>query len=455
MRKDYFMPAGGSRMLQTLKVSENRRFLIQENGEPFFWLGDTAWELFHKTTREDAELYLRKRAEQGFTVVQAVALAELEGITTPNAYGRLPLRKNDSGRWDPSLPDVRDGEYDYWRHVDYIVDLAAELGIYIALLPTWGDKYHLAWGKGPVIFDETNARAYGRWLGERYKDRPNVVWVLGGDRALTRIEHFLVVRAIAEGLRAGDGGRHLIGFHPKGGESSSHHVHDESWLDFNMIQSGHGIGERENYLRVRNDYTLTPVKPTLDAEPCYEDHPIGFDARNGYFDEADVRKAAYYAVFSGAFGHTYGHHSVWCMSTGQFRSVELKEPGDYIIMHWKTALLRPGASQMRHLRTLMESRPALSRVPDQSLLADNYAGSNYMAATRGEAYAFVYIPNGLAANVVLGKVAGTRVNASWFDPRTGSWIDAGERANEGAATYVPPSAGRGNDWVLVLDGVEA
>ncbi len=427
--------------LTRLKVSDNKRFLVQQDGSPFFWLGDTAWELFHKLNREEAELYLKNRAELNYTVIQAVALAEMEGLTTDNAYGRRPLRMNESGRFDPTLPDI-EGEYSYWDHVDYIVNTAAALGLYIAFLPTWGDKYHLAWGKGPEIFDYHNARTYGEWLGERYKDYTNIIWVLGGDRALTTNDHYSVIRGMAEGLQSGDAGNHLISFHPMGEHSSSHFVHEEPWLDFNMLQSGHGLKESDNYLRITEDYSKLPTKPTIDAEPCYEDHPRGFKPENGYYDEADVRKAAYHAIFSGAFGHTYGHHSIWSMTT---------EPRDYYIMHWKDAILRPGAAQMQHVRKLMESRSFLDRVPDQSLIVDNYTGSNYMVATRGERYAMVYCPNGLKVKVAMTAIKGDKVSASWYDPRTGLSRSIGEHDIAGEILYTPPSSGRGNDWVLVLD----
>jgi hypothetical protein len=339
------------------------------------------------------------------------------------------------------LPDV-DGGDSYWDHVDFIVDAAAKQGLIIALLPTWGDKYNRMWGKGPVVFTPENARVFGEWIGGRYRDRENIVWVLGGDRPLLEAGHFAVNRALAEGIRRGDEGRHLITFHPTGESSSSRHVHHEDWLDFNMIQSGHGLSAPANYSWLIEDYARTPIKPTLDAEPCYEDHPRGFQARNGYFDDADVRKAAYYNLFSGGFGHTYGHHSIWSMTT---------DPADYFILHWKDALRRPGAEQMKHLRSLIESRPFLERVPDQSLIADNPEGSNYQAATRGERYAFIYFPNGIKGNVRMGILPGAAVIAAWYDPRTGESIDAGEVANEGVRTFVPPLAGRCNDWVLVLD----
>jgi hypothetical protein len=150
---------------------------------------------------------------------------------------------------------------------------------------------------------------------------------------------------------------------------------------FNMIQSSHGALNTPNYKMVSADYDLVPVKPTLDGEPCYEDHPVGFKPENGYFDAAEVRKAAYWAVFAGAAGHTYGHHCVWSMCTN---------PEPYFIMHWKQAIMRPGAWQMQYLRALIESRPFLERIPDQSLIAENYEGANHLRATRGNDYAFVY-----------------------------------------------------------------
>ncbi|WP_435171365.1 glycoside hydrolase family 140 protein [Paenibacillus glycanilyticus] len=436
-------------MVQKLRVSDNGRRLTQEDGQPFFWLGDTAWELFHKLNREEAEHYLRTRANQRFNVVQAVALAELDGLETANAYGKRPLSKNEAGEYDPSLPLTEEEAYDYWKHVDYIIDFAAELGIYIALLPTWGDKYNLMWGKGPVVFNAENANAFGRWLGARYSSRSNIVWVLGGDRPLTEYEHFAITRALAAGIKEG-GAEQLMTLHPMGGHSSSYHVHRETWLDFNMIQSGHGEGVQRNYEKVLYDYGLTPVKPTMDAEPCYEDHPVGFRADNGYFDQSDVRKAAYYGVLSGACGHTYGHHSVWCMSGGQYGSLEFDQAGGYVICEWKAALERPGANQMKFVLQLLESKGLEELIPDQELLEDSGAGSNYVPAARGNTFALYYSPNGLSIHARLGRLSGQTLSASWYNPRSGEFTNAGILSNEGTRRFMPPSSGRGEDWILVL-----
>ncbi len=129
-----------------LQVSQNQRYLQDQHGEPFFYLGDTAWELFHRLDRESADNYLKDRAEKGFTVVQAVALAELDGLDDPNPYGHRPLIDHD-----PSKPDVQEGPAnDYWDHVDYIIHQANALGIVVGLLPTWGDKWNKKWARPGV-----------------------------------------------------------------------------------------------------------------------------------------------------------------------------------------------------------------------------------------------------------------------------------------------------------------
>ena len=139
--------------MKRLAVSPNQRFLVTQDGRPFFWLGDTAWELFHRLNREDADRYLEDRARKGFTVIQAVALAEFDGLGAPNPYGHRPLH-----RADPTRPDVHEGpDDDYWDHVDWIVAKANALGLYVGFLPTWGDKWNKKWGVGPEIFTAENA----------------------------------------------------------------------------------------------------------------------------------------------------------------------------------------------------------------------------------------------------------------------------------------------------------
>ena len=430
-----------------LKISPDGRFILKNDGSPFFWLGDTAWELFHRPTKEEAVEYLSVRASQQFTVIQAVALSEFEGLTVPNAYGRTPLLKNKDGSFDPELPDLdtSNGEYSYWNHVDFVIDTAHSLGLYIGLLPTWGDKYNVKWGTGPEIFTPENAYIYGKWIGERYKDRNNIIWIMGGDRPLENDLHRLIVRNMANGIKESTGNRHLMTYHPSGFSSSSGYVHDEQWLDFNMIQSGHGGMNIKNYEFIQKDYSLTPVKPVLDGEPRYEDHAVNFNAENGYFDGYDVRVAAYWSMLSGSFGHTYGHHSIWSFN---------KEKSAYFPLIWREALHRLGATHMKHMKELFMSRPLLELTPCQELLSENYSGASYITAARGESYAFIYTPNGLDIKVNIGALNGNSVISYWYDPRNGIYYFNDIKKSEGIYIFSPPSRGRNNDWVLVLDYVK-
>jgi hypothetical protein len=435
-----------------LQVSENRRFLIYADGRPFFWLGDTAWELFHRLNREEADCYLENRARKGFTVIQAVAIAELGGHIVPNPYGHLPLAGLDPGRLA-----VKDGpDNDFWDHVDYIVNKAESLGMYIGLLPTWGSFWHDKATDSKPLFTPENAAAYGEWLGRRYKDKA-VIWILGGDRPIENPRQKDTIRAMARGLRTGDGGVHLITFHPPGGNGSSKWLHDETWLDFNMRQNGHVKEYTGRYDATRIDYERKPIKPVVDGEPLYEDHPNSFNAKQlGHSLAADVRRPLYWDLFNGAFGHTYGHHSVWQMWAPG------REPINGPLMPWYEAIDQPGAGQMQHARRLIESRPFLTRVPDDSLIVPSVpttsvpgSGVYHFATTRDEdlSYALIYVPAGRAFGVRTGKLRGPRLRAWWFDPRNGKAELVDEFTKTETRRFTPPTPGELLDWVLVIDDV--
>jgi len=423
-----------------LIVSGNHRFLMFEDGTPFFYLGDTAWELFHRLTEAETEVYLENRREKGFTVIQSVILAELDGLKTPDAEGETPLVDDDPTRLNEA----------YFRHVDQVIRLAGEKGLFIGLLPTWGDKVDQRWGLGPVIFNEKNAFAYGQLLGKRYQGFKNIIWINGGDRG-GGDNNRKVWEALAHGIKSEDP-NHLMTYHPWGEASSSQWFRNSDWLDFNMMQTGHAQRSYAIYRRLMvPDYALEPVKPVLDGEPRYEDHPQAWKPEVfGWFDDADVRQAVYWGVFSGGCGTTYGCHAVWQMLDAGRQPVGLARHT------WKEDLDLPGAWDMIHLRRLIESRPFLESFPFQEMIKNEYVPeTDYLVARRGKDYVMVYIPTGWDARLDMDLCGWKEIRGWWYNCRDGSVEPVAEVKNSGIQSFSTPTKGRGNDWVLVLDQARA
>jgi hypothetical protein len=226
-----------------------------------------------------------------------------------------------------------------------------------------------------------------------------------------------------------------------------------------MFQSGHRTYEQDtssaelrygedNWKYVNVDYAMKPVKPTVDGEPSYEGIPQGLhDTTQVRWTDDDVRRYGYWSVFAGAAGYTYGHNSVMQMYKPQDQKRAYGAKG-----FWFDEINAAGATQMNFLKNLMLSRPYFERIPDQSLIVDQGTRYDYIAATRGINYAFIYTYTGRSFKVNVNDFNGERMSASWFDPRTGTTNEVGEILVAGVTEFDPPgSPEAGNDWVLILD----
>lgn len=424
--------------MKHLRISESGRHFCTADGEPFFWLADTAWELFHRLDRDGVEHYLSDRAAKQFNVIQAVGLAELDGLTDPNAYGERPLID-----LDPLKPNER-----YWNHVDWVIDRAATFGMRVALLPTWGDKWNRARGVGPEVFTPDNAREFAFWLATRFRDR-GIIWVLGGDRGIETDAHRRIILNMARAVREADPDA-LISFHPPGGQGSINVFPQADWLSFHMWQSGHSRNSANHQL-IAQTLAAEP-KPVIDAEPGYEDHPASFKLENGYLEAYDCRKALYWSVFSGAAGHTYGAHPIW-----QFWQ-KGRSPITCVRRSWREALDLPGASQMRHAKELIAATSMHVRIPDASLVRSTHAepGRQVVACRDpGRRCVLAYLPFYDPLTLDVAALAGERLMAEWFDPRSGIRRKAADVPRTAQPITFQPPAGEGPDWVLVLsDGFE-
>ena len=414
------------------------------NNRPFFWLGDTGW-LLMQMNPDDVRFYLNDRAAKNFTIIQMMAIRTHFRNKVPTDR----LVPNYAGETPFSSLDPIELNETYWRHIDFIIDAAREKNLTVAIATMWGRD-------ADSLFPDAlkNNELYGRLLGSRYRRRDNIIWLVTGeyekindnwrkDNQVISDEQRELLRAIAHGLEAGHEGRHLMTIHPVG--TSSDDFHNDSWLDFNMQQTwGHANAD---VTRISADYRKQPAKPVLNGEPGYENRPEAPSSTAW-----KCRYEGYWSVFSGAFGFTYGADRVW-----QFH------------LDWKDALQDEGASDMQHLRFLMESRPMGKRIPDQSVLTSD-AGKlssepTYCAVTRASdgSYVMVYSTMGKPFTIDLKVLSGARVNAWWYSPRDGrcyneqfqQTIRPFEIANTHQPhNFTPPTSGLNQDWVLVLDDAE-
>ncbi len=471
-----------------LRVSENGRFLARGDGSPFFPIADTAWEIAWRLDRSQVEMYLDRRRRQRFNVIAMVAFSGEEGGHA-NPYAAHPFELRGR-RYDPSRPLTtpgsdpgKPGEYDYWDHLEFILRAAAARGMYVILLPCWGNcvagNYADGAPSSEIIFDAPAAYRYGRWLAARFQRCGNLIWMLGGDRSAVYGERDYrpVFRAMAEGLAdgaAGAGERDgkadyrstLMSYHPRKWEpNSSEWFHLDPWLDFNSIQDQ----PRDQVRAIQHDYRLSPAKPTWLFEG-------GYEHRANRYTDWHIRYQSYQTVFAGGFGVTYGNMNIYAFS-GDTGSPD--EPQALAARRkWEHSLDDPGARQMQHLLKLMTwltDAQFLDRIPDQDLIDGDAGGmqdgeglrSNCILATRGRRgdYAMVYTANGRNIRLKMDRLAGPFMDAFWFDPRTGEWR-SGERRFAAATpfqTRIPSGAGApprefdppgqprdGNDWVLAL-----
>lgn len=424
-----------------LVVSENHRYLVHKNGVPFFYMGNTAWLLPERLNREEVVFFLQSEREAGFNVEQ---IQVLNAITTFNAYGQ---QANDSTFNFSKFS--REGTYGYWEHLDYIVDVAEQNGIYIAMDCIWGSMLR--------YMDVRKAQLLGTFLANRYKDKPNIIWMIGGD--IRGDKGTEVWDALASAIKKIDS-HHAMTYHPRGRTTSAWWFNDREWLDFNMFQSGHrrygqrqGDGdytikentEEDNWRYVEMSAAYAPLKPVLDGEPSYEDIPQGLhDFSAPRWQDYDVRRYAYWSVFAGSCGHTYGHNSIMQFyRQGMNAAYGADKP-------WWNAMKDPGRNQMKYLKWLILSLPFTDRVADQSIISGQN-GERYdrLSACRGTDYLLVYNYSGKPMQVDLTKISGSKKNVWLMNPSDGSLVYLGEYGNKVTSFTYDCAYLRASDRVLI------
>ncbi|MBR4234598.1 MAG: DUF4038 domain-containing protein [Clostridia bacterium] len=426
-------------MVHKLETMQGKPY-FSAGGKPFFWLGDTAWLLFTRLSEQDAYAYLKNRSEKGFNVIQATLVHYLSDKNGGDAV----LFKQDE-------PEAQR----YWEHCDRVIDMAAELGLYMALLPSWGSLVR----DGSLNIG--NVDKYGRFLADRYKDRDNVIWLLGGD--IKGDGHEEYYNRLASILKSANPDR-LIGYHPFGRCSSSLWFNDAPWLDFHMFQSGHrrydqcsmgawddtanimSLYGEDNWRYVQHDREAGS-RPVIDGEPSYEGIPQGLhDPTQPYWTARDVRRYAYWSVLAGAAGHTYGHNAIM-----QFYDPAGGYKGAYGVREcWREAVDHPGAGQMRWLKQLVEKVDFTNgHAADELVVGGQREKHERVAVLAGESFLLCYSFSGKPFTLDVKQYRGMRLRL--MDPATGEFSRPETIASD-SFDYVPAASSSENPDVVVVIG---
>jgi hypothetical protein len=381
-----------------ISVSSNGRYFLDGNGSPWYWLGDTEWELFNRLSVADAQLLCNNRRAKGINVLLVMVFG-VPGPGSANVNNQRPFLNDNIAA--PNEP--------YFAHIDSIIDAAHKSGIVLVI-----GIYHKNWSQ----FSTTNARAWATWIGQRFASKKNLAWSM---YPTANSSYVNISRELAAGLQAGDTGHHLITMHPDPSPASSSWMHTESWLSFNTLQTW--VSDHSNYDLIAVDYAKTPVKPAVNGEARYE--------TEGGTTPLGVRNGAYWSICAGGF-YTYGHGGNWLSPTD-----------------WRNWVDAPGAGQMKILGDLMRSLTWWKAIPDQTVISVS-AGQNAAIRSSDSSWVLVYLPTNTSVTIWLDKTTGAdSVIAQWMDPLTGNKTIIGTYAAAGTKAFTSPSGWQ--DAVLLLE----
>jgi hypothetical protein len=403
--------------------SENR-FLVDCNNQPFFWLGDAAWSMIGQLKREDVDFYLDDRKAKGFSVV-LVSLIEHKFCTNApaNIYGDLPFTGKPF-----STPNEK-----YFNHADYVIRSAAERNIIVLLAPLYlgYDCKDEGWCSEVKTASYSDLYSWGRYVGDRYKNFRNIIWVIGGDTDPSGVKD--KVLEMIRGIRENDT-THLFSAHNQPESMALTPWSGETWLTINNVYSYDSI----LYSHFKTAYTMRPVLPYYLCESAYENEHNSTPQQ--------LRSQAYQAVLSGSMGHIFGNCPIWHF--GAYKSW-------CNLADWKTELNNSGSVSMEYFQSLFRSRSWQTLVPDFEHVAVTGGFGTWglkdfvtTAITKDGNTIISYLPSGRTITADLRKIAGKMAKCWWYDPSNGKSINIGTFKTSGFHSFTAVSE---SDWVLVID----
>jgi hypothetical protein len=419
-----------------LKKSANNRYLTKQDGTPFFIVGDAAWLLTSQVTNTDIDTYLANRAAKGFNTIIVQLIDSYFSDNAPNTIdGIAPFTvPGNFSTFNPA----------YFSRFDYIVDQAATRGIVVLSFPLYLGANCSEKGFAPQVTADTTAhlQAYGTFLGNRYKDKGNIIWVIGGDESPFTCSLSAKVDAFATALVAADP-NHLVTEHNQGGEAVTPWLAGgvPSWLTLNTTYGPSPL----SFTQGQTAWNRTPTRPFFHLEAYYEnEHSI---------TRHDLRAEAYWSTLTNGCGYIFGNCPLWKFGSS-VASNACPAGGS-----WPTAMNANGSLDMTRFKNLFTSVEWQKMVPDfthTTVTSGFGTGSSTVTTARASDGSFVisYLPVVTGITVNMTRLSGSSVTARWYDPTNGTYstVAGSPFPNTGTHVFTPTgnNSSGASDWVLLL-----
>ena len=444
-----------------LKSSTNNRYLVDQNNVPFLIVGDAPQALIANLSQTEAATYVANRKKYGVNTLWIDLLCNWPEVC-----------RKDATTFDGIAPFTAGGNLStpnpsYFQRADDMINIASENDIMVLLDPIETS----GWLNVLRTNGTTKAFAYGQYLGNRYKNFPNIIWMHGNDFQSWRdAADDAVVQAVAKGIKSSDANHiHTVELD----YLTSGSLDDPSWAPLVGLDAAYTYFP--TYAQVLTEYNRLDFKPIFMVEANYEfEHLPNTDGGSSH----NLRRQEYWTMLSGAAGQLYGSAYTWTFKRG-----------------WESKLDSPGALQLSYMKNLFAPRKWFDLVPDQShtvvtagyhslagnigkwwrylrysshipvgdikeLLGGSIDTNTYATAARTSdgSLAIAYLPTIRTITVDMSKLAGP-TTARWFDPTDGSYADLSNSpfANSGSREFTPPgnNAQGDGDWVLLLEASPA
>lgn len=421
-----------------LSLSENKRFLKDKNNKPFLIKEFSAWGILQVFSEADASAFMDSIQLRGFNTVMVSVISNDKNMAgnPPLWQGISPFHK----QWDFSTPNET-----YFKHVDRVLKIAEEKGIFVMAVPIYlGYRGDPSQGWFDELINPNNDTVktftYGAFLGERYRNAKNLMWIAGGDNNADG-KFFPYISNLIKGIKSKDPDHYWTGhfdcnlnvFWSTDNPLYASYMDIDGqyvWTESIMFEKG------PQYVSEINQYKKGKMIIQLDqsyeaTQPFYADN----------FNYQWMRRKVYDGLLSGCAGTSFcsGDTNNHC----------------FTFKNWKPLMNTRGMADMSNCFKLFDALPWQNLVPDDTkdiILSGRgeFGSIDYVCAARSadKKYFVIYFPKGQGIVINAKNISGNNMRMHWYNPRNGRSLRIGSAETRERFGIVPPSE---EDWVMVMD----